>query len=346
MQRRSPWYTRYEDLRVEIEAAKAELRKEAGKYSYGSDVLVDFFRDHLARMVHESNWQEGVYLDFGKTKELAGAIFCELGAGRGPRLDLNSLVETAREGVLESKRAGKSIEELAAESLSRAHMAIAAIADEFAVRTATAIWGLVKVADKSIKADSEKDARESDEYARGFLERISNLTIPLREPLTDTTATIGELVRKLEAEYDVDEYVDELMRSMKPEYVHCIHRITMMGILPASKCGAYRKGPVNVGNPDVVFPPASVVPGMMEEYCREFPVICAPAVKYEPILMAAKVSHRFVRIHPYADGNGRVSRLLMNLVLWDHHPPALIKADGKGRHRYAQALRRSDKGNL
>ncbi len=43
-------------------------------------MLVDSFRDHLARMVHESNWQEGVYLDFGKTKELAGAVFSELGA--------------------------------------------------------------------------------------------------------------------------------------------------------------------------------------------------------------------------------------------------------------------------
>lgn len=261
-------------------------------------------------------------------------------------MDLNSLVETAREGVLESKRAGKSIEELAAESLSRAHLAVAAIADEFLVRTATAIGGLVKSVDAAMEADRLDDARELHESPRGFLERISNLTIPLCEPMTDDTATIGELVRELVAEYDVEEYVNELMRSMKPEYVHCLHRITMMGILPPRKCGAFRKGPVSVGDPDVVFPPASVVPGMMEEFCQKFPVICAPAVQYDPILMAAQVSHRFVRIHPYADGNGRVSRLLMNLVLWDHHPPASIKADGKGRHRYAQALRRADRGNL
>jgi hypothetical protein len=36
----------------------------------------------------------------------------------------------------------------------------------------------------------------------------------------------------------------------------------------------------------------------------------------------------------------------MNLVLWRHHPPVYLKADKKGRHRYGQALRRADNGDL
>jgi hypothetical protein len=48
---------------------------------------------------------------------------------------------------------------------------------------------------------------------------------------------------------------------------------------------------------------------------------------------------------PYADGNGQISRLLRNLVLWRHHPPVYLKADKKGRHRYGQALRRPDHGD-
>jgi Fic family protein len=65
----------------------------------------------------------------------------------------------------------------------------------------------------------------------------------------------------------------------------------------------------------------------------------------ETILMAAEVSHRFVAIHPYEDGNGRVSRLIMTLVLWGHFPPVYLKADKKGRHRYGQAIRRADRGD-
>ena len=60
---------------------------------------------------------------------------------------------------------------------------------------------------------------------------------------------------------------------------------------------------------------------------------------------AAAVSHNFVGIHPYDDGNGRVSRLLMNLVAVSEHPCIYLKADKKGRRRYFYALRRADRGD-
>ena len=102
---------------------------------------------------------------------------------------------------------------------------------------------------------------------------------------------------------------------------------------------------VHVGNPQLHFPVPSAIPGLMEEFCLSFPTILPSTVKYDPIRTAADVSHRFVAIHPYVDGNGRVARLLMNLVLWQHHPPVYLKADKKGRHRYSQALRRADRGS-
>jgi len=43
---------------------------------------------------------------------------------------------------------------------------------------------------------------------------------------------------------------------------------TMLGILPPTKCGRFRTAPVHVGDPDVVFPPASMLPSLMEEYCK------------------------------------------------------------------------------
>ena len=56
--------------------------------------------------------------------------------------------------------------------------------------------------------------------------------------------------------------------------------------------------------------------------------------------LAAGVHLRFVTVHPFADGNGRMSRLLMNFVLHKHgFPPLNILYEG--RRSYYNALERS-----
>ncbi|MDE7197909.1 MAG: Fic family protein [Lachnospiraceae bacterium] len=47
--------------------------------------------------------------------------------------------------------------------------------------------------------------------------------------------------------------------------------------------------------------------------------------KYHPVEFAAQLHKRFVFIHPFKDGNGRVARLLMNLALiQDGYLPAIV----------------------
>lgn len=63
-----------------------------------------------------------------------------------------------------------------------------------------------------------------------------------------------------------------------------------------------------------------------------------------PIIHAAEHHAWFERIHPFADGNGRVGRLLLNFLLLQHgYPPAVILAEK--RRQYLQALRTADGGN-
>jgi len=50
-----------------------------------------------------------------------------------------------------------------------------------------------------------------------------------------------------------------------------------------------------------------------------------------PIVLAAVFHYRFVAIHPFDDGNGRMARLLMNLILIRHgYTVAMIRAEDRG----------------
>ena len=63
-----------------------------------------------------------------------------------------------------------------------------------------------------------------------------------------------------------------------------------------------------------------------------------------PILLAAEFHYRFIRIHPFDDGNGRTARILMNFILMQFgFPPVIIKTEDKAN--YFAALQMADAGN-
>lgn len=64
-----------------------------------------------------------------------------------------------------------------------------------------------------------------------------------------------------------------------------------------------------------------------------------------PVILAAEMHYRFVRIHPFDDGNGRIARLLTNYILMRHgYLPIVIKS--KEKNQYLTALQKADTGEI
>ncbi|MDD2304819.1 MAG: Fic family protein [Prolixibacteraceae bacterium] len=64
-----------------------------------------------------------------------------------------------------------------------------------------------------------------------------------------------------------------------------------------------------------------------------------------PVQLAAEFHYKFVCIHPFDDGNGRVARLIMNYILLKNdYPQVIIKVADK--ENYLTALQKADTGNV
>jgi len=64
--------------------------------------------------------------------------------------------------------------------------------------------------------------------------------------------------------------------------------------------------------------------------------------KYHPVFLAAIMHYRFIAIHPFGDGNGRMTRLMTCFILYKNGYP-MFDIDPKVRRQYYNALEKADK---
>jgi Fic family protein len=114
-----------------------------------------------------------------------------------------------------------------------------------------------------------------------------------------------------------------------------IHQLVLRGI-ENSYAGKYRNVQVMIKG-STHLPPA---PYLVEKQMEDFFYWYQDNRKaMHPVLLAAEMHERLVTIHPFIDGNGRTSRLLMNLILLQSgYVIANIKGDTKSRMAYYTAL--------
>lgn len=123
---------------------------------------------------------------------------------------------------------------------------------------------------------------------------------------------------------------------------HLIKQLHQLVVMDSQKdiAGRYRDGDVYIGGADHTPPSHLEVPHAMHELVLS---LQKRNPKQHVIEKAALAHHRFVHIHPFWDGNGRVGRLLMNIfILQAGYPLAIILMND--RKRYYRVLSLADNG--
>lgn len=155
--------------------------------------------------------------------------------------------------------------------------------------------------------------------------------------------TIGgkSVVEHLEAinHENAIEYLEGLIKD-KTEItewnIKSLHQLILKGI-DDDNAGKYRNQNVTISGANHRPPEYVVVPELMEKLIINY----EDWDYYHPIIRAALLHGELVKIHPFIDGNGRTSRLIMNMELMScGYVPVIIKKEN--RLKYYEAL---DKGH-
>ncbi len=130
-------------------------------------------------------------------------------------------------------------------------------------------------------------------------------------------------------------YLKDLVKEDNPitEWnIKGIHQLVLKDI-DDENAGRYRRENVTIKGAIHIPPDYLKVPELMEKLVLNY----KNWNNFHPIIQAALLHGELVKIHPFIDGNGRTSRLLMNLDLMNHgYNPVIIKKED--RLEYYEAL--------
>lgn len=105
--------------------------------------------------------------------------------------------------------------------------------------------------------------------------------------------------------------------------------------------GSYRNHEVRISGSDWAPPTHDRVEGEMK---KVFQWYYAARKKLHPVELGSILHNKLVRIHPFADGNGRTSRVVMNWILMKNKFP-MFYIELRDKIRYYEAVEEGDKGN-
>lgn len=131
-------------------------------------------------------------------------------------------------------------------------------------------------------------------------------------------------------------FVEEMVKTNQPLtewHIKALHQLVLKNV-DDDNAGRYRHVNVLIAGAEHRPPESMLVAPAMQDFITWYNT---DAQLMHPVERSARIHADFVKIHPFVDGNGRTSRLLMNLeLLKAGFPIALIRVEE--RLRYYEAL--------
>ena len=191
---------------------------------------------------------------------------------------------------------------------------------------------------KNLKRLCDVDFTYNSTVIEGNTFSLRETRVVLLDGITIGGKTVSEHLEVINHKEAID-YIERLAHKNINEYTRQdilnIHSIILKNI-DNKNAGKYREVPVYV----------KLKNGLIHRYCDPLKIIdeidsffswLTQRSSEHCVLFAAEAHIKLVTIHPFADGNGRTARLLMNLILFHYgFPPAIIKA--KDRVAYLDAI--------
>eukprot|EP00698_Gefionella_okellyi_P020693 TRINITY_DN6531_c0_g3_i1.p1 TRINITY_DN6531_c0_g3~~TRINITY_DN6531_c0_g3_i1.p1 ORF type:complete len:260 (-),score=51.54 TRINITY_DN6531_c0_g3_i1:59-838(-) len=150
-----------------------------------------------------------------------------------------------------------------------------------------------------------------------------------------------EIAGHLELLKDAEKAVATLTAEMSEDLIKRLHAALVQ------KDVGYRVENVGVVGQRVLFPEFISVPSLVCQFIEWLSVAETKGFqgRMAPLELAARAHLYFVCIHPFSDGNGRLARVLSNMLLQKHdYPAALIRAELQ--EEYFHCLMAGRRGDL
>lgn len=112
----------------------------------------------------------------------------------------------------------------------------------------------------------------------------------------------------------------EKKTKLTEECIFKLHKI-FLDKLDSVNAGVYRKIQVYISGEEEKLPQATEVPFLMKNLLEWYE---EKSAALHPTILSAEFHYRFVKIHPFIDGNGRIARLVSNLILLQNGYPLVI----------------------
>ncbi len=198
----------------------------------------------------------------------------------------------------------------------------------------------IKVLDKEEFREFEKSFFTELTYNSNAIEgntlSLDETSLILNENLVPEGKTIREIYEAKNHKKAL-EFIKDYKKDIDELFILKLHKIILDNI-SENFAGRYRENSVRIFGSDAKFPDAYLVPQLIRNILYWYD---KNKKKLHPFESAVIFSMKLVTIHPFVDGNGRLSRLVMNYILQKNKFP-WINVYNKQREKYLKAVRKAN----